>query len=92
MPDCENFTPPVVGVATKVAVTELADVIVRTQGLVPLQSPDHPENDDPLAAVAVRVTLVPDTNDAEHVVPQLIPEGELVIVPVPPPAKVTVRV
>ena len=50
---------------------------------VPAQDePPQPANAYPAAGVAVNVRLVPDVNDAEHVVPQLIPAGELVIVPV----------
>jgi hypothetical protein len=44
----------------------------------------------PAEGVAVRVTAVPLLNDAEHVVPQLIPAGALVTVPDPAPARLTV--
>jgi hypothetical protein len=52
--------------------------------------PDQPPNVDPLG-VAVNVT-VPLVKCALHVVAQLRPEGELVTVPEPAPAKFTVRV
>jgi hypothetical protein len=47
-------------------------------------------NVDPVAAVAVRVTDV--LKLTEQVVPQLMPLGLLVTVPLPVPAGVTVRV
>src|SRR6266545_1229276 len=59
---------------------------------VPLQAPPQPLKLEPVAAVAVSVTTVPCTNCAEHVAPQLIPTGELVTVPEPAPAFVTVSV
>jgi hypothetical protein len=42
-----------------VAVTFRAVVIETVQVDVPVQAPDQPENVDPVAGVAVRVTLVP---------------------------------
>lgn len=45
-----------------------------------------------MAAVAVKVTVVPDTKGELHVAPQLMPAGLLVTVPTPAPAGVTVRV
>ena len=63
------------------------------QGPVPLHPPPlHPAKVDPAAAVAVKVTELPVGNGALHVLPQLMPAGLLVTVPVPPPALVTVRV
>jgi hypothetical protein len=56
------------------------------QVLVPAQPPPlQPLNVEPAAGVAVRVTAVPLGNVAEHAVPQEIPAGELVTVPVPAP-------
>jgi hypothetical protein len=57
---------------------------------VPLQAPDHPANFEPVAAASVSLTDVPLLMLALHVVPQLIPEGLLLIVPVPAPAVCTV--
>jgi hypothetical protein len=77
----------------KLALTACAALIVTTHAPVPLHpAPLHPENADPLAGVAVKVTCVPLTNAALHVAPQLIPAGLLVTVPLPLPVFVTVRV
>ena len=66
---------------------------VRVHVAVPWQPPpDQPAKVEPEAAVAVSVSLVPELNDAEHVEPQLMPVGLLVIVPMPVPDFVTVRV
>jgi hypothetical protein len=74
----------------KVAVTELAEFIVTVHVPVPVQAPLQPMKVAPAEGVAVRVTAVPLLNDAEHVVPQLIPAGALVTVPDPAPARLTV--
>nr|WP_040335034.1 hypothetical protein [Candidatus Magnetobacterium casensis] len=80
--------PPV-----NVAVTLLAADIVTVQvALVPEQSPLQPVKVEPESAAAVRVTEVSLAKPAEHVEPQLIPDGELVTVPEPVPDFVTVRV
>jgi hypothetical protein len=61
--------------------------------LVPVHPPpDQPAKVDPDDAVAVRVTVLPLVNLAEHVAPQLIPAGLLVTVPVPVPVFDTVSV
>ena len=73
------------------AVTDVAALIVTVQLLaVPVQAPLQPVNAEPTAGAAVRVTAVPDVNEVEHVVPQLMPAGALVIVPLPVPALLTV--
>jgi hypothetical protein len=71
MPEGDDVTVPVplpifvtpsenvVAVLLKVAVTERAAVIDTVHVAVPEHAPLHPANDDPLAAVAVRVTDVP---------------------------------
>jgi len=80
-------------VCTKVAVTVVAALTVTAQVPVPAQPPPlQPLKVDPAAAAAVRVTTVPFAYEAEHVVPQLMPVGELVTVPLPAPALETVKV
>ena len=54
--------------------------------LVPVQPPDQPVKAEPVAGVAVNVTLVPELKDAEQDAVQLMPAGELVTVPEPVPA------
>lgn len=53
-------------------------------------APLQPVNVEPLAGVAVNVTVVPLAYDAKQVLPQLIPAGLLVTVPLPVPFNVTV--
>jgi hypothetical protein len=74
-----------------VAVTVAFADSVMTHELVPLHAPDQPTKVDPDAGDATSVTLVPELNVAEHVVPQLIPLGVLLTVPVPVPAAVTLN-
>jgi hypothetical protein len=50
---------------------------------VPLHAPEKPEKLKPDAATVVRVIIVPELNDALHVVGQLIPAGLLFTVPLP---------
>jgi hypothetical protein len=47
---------------------------------------------DPVAAAAVRATLVPETTVVLQALPQLMPLGLDVTVPVPVPALATARV
>jgi hypothetical protein len=56
---------------------------------VAVQLPNQPANVDPEAAVAVNVTAVPLLRVVEQELPQLIPVGLLVTVPVPVPARFT---
>src|SRR5438552_7389138 len=66
---------------------------MTTHASPPRRSSDlQPVKVEPAAAVAVNVTAVPLAKLAEQVAPQLIPAGELVTVPLPVPAGVTVRV
>jgi hypothetical protein len=77
----------------KVAVTLCASVMLTGQvKLVPLQAPDQPPNIEPGKGVAVRVTFVPRSSAALHVLPQLMPAGVLATSPAPLPAGRTVRV
>ena len=77
-----------------VAVQAMLPVIVKlTLGLAVLQpAPAHPAKVEPEPAVAVKVTGVPLLSVVEQVLPQLIPVGLLVTVPVPVPARVTASV
>ncbi|HEY7539868.1 MAG TPA: hypothetical protein VIF11_06990 [Methylomirabilota bacterium] len=52
--------------------------------------PLQPENVEPAAGVAVKVTAVPLVKPAEQVLPQEMPVGALVTVPLPAPALLTV--
>ena len=73
-------------------VTVVAAESVTVQAPVPEQPPPlQPVKVEPAAGVAVNVTAVPLAKLAEQVAPQLIPTGELVTVPLPVPAGVTVR-
>jgi hypothetical protein len=75
------------------AVTVVAAVSVRVQEPVPEQPPPlQPVKMEPEAAVTVKVTAVLLENFAKHLLPQLIPLGELVTVPVPVPVLLTVSV
>jgi hypothetical protein len=83
--------------SVKVAVTLLATVIDTVQGVVVVPEqppPDQPVKVEPVPAVAVRTTLASasySADDAEHVVPQLMPARSEATVPVPLPALVTFR-
>jgi hypothetical protein len=86
-----------VGFASKAAVTACADHIGTVHGPVPEQpAPLQPANEEPLAGEAFSVTSgtpsPDDRNEAEQLVPQSMPAGELVTVPEPLPAFVTVSV
>src|SRR2546426_12563673 len=77
----------------KVAVTVGAALIVTMQVPVPAQPPPlQPVKVEPATGAAVSVTEVPLANAAEQVVPQETPAGALVMVPVPAPVVLTVRV
>ena len=77
----------------KVAVTVVAALKVTVQVPVPVHPPPlQPLKIEPAAGVAVSVTAVPPAKLAAQFAPQVIPAGELVTVPLPVPAGVTVRV
>ncbi len=61
------------------------------QAPVPLQAPPQPANVDPPVAVAASVTELPLRKLAEQVLPQVMPLGLLVTVPLPPPIFTTVK-
>src|SRR6058998_602398 len=82
-----------VKVGVKVAVTVVAAETVTTHDPVPAQPPPlQPLKVEPAAGAAVSVTAVPLVKLAAQVAPQVIPAGELLTVPLPVPAGVTVRV
>jgi hypothetical protein len=80
------------GFAVKFALTDFAASMVTLHTAVPVQAPLQPAKVEPESGAAVRLTTVPLVKLAEHVVPQAIPAGELVTVPVPVPPLATVRV
>ena len=75
-----------------VAVTLRARLKDTLQVPVPEQLPLQPVKVEPLAALGVRATLVPEAKEVLQALPQVIPVGLLVTVPEPAPALVTVRV
>ena len=85
-------TARVNGCSANVAVTDVAAVIVVVHVPEPVQAPLQPENVEPVAGDAVRVTAAPVVNEAEQVEPHEMPAGLLVTVPVPAPAFETVSV
>src|SRR5690348_3516023 len=78
-------------VPVKVAVTVAVPPCSTVQAPEPEQAPLQPVNCDPSLGVAVRVTEVPVANVALQVLPQSIPDGELVTLPAWSPARVTLR-
>jgi hypothetical protein len=76
--------------AANVAVTAPAAFIVTLHVPVPEQAPLQPVKVDVGFGAALRVTAVPEPKFAEHVLPQLIPSGLLVTIPLPLPASETV--
>jgi hypothetical protein len=76
----------------KLAVIAVAALTVTWQVPVPAHGPPlQPSNTEPGAGLAVSVTVVPELKLATQVAPQLMPAGEEVTVPVPLPARLTVR-
>ena len=75
----------------KVAVTERSPSISTTQLPVPPQAPAQPANHELACGVAVRVTGDPGSYSALQVGAHASPPELAVTVPVPLPARVTVR-
>ena len=78
-----TLSEAVLGGAVKLAETVCAAFMTMTQEPVPVQPPDQPENVEPPVALAVRVTELPVANSAAHALPQLMPAGVLVTMPLP---------
>src|SRR5262249_53675892 len=82
----------VFGGAVKFAVTVWSAFITTVHEPVPLQPPPlQPVNAEPPVGTAVRATVLPLGKSAAQVVPQEMPLGLLVTVPVPVPDVVTVN-
>src|SRR5947209_11263205 len=80
-------------VEAKFAVTARSAPIATLQVCPEVESqPTQPVKAELAPAVGVRVTRVPLVYVAVQVGPQLMPDGELVTVPVPVPVRLTVRV
>src|SRR4029079_10059963 len=77
--------------AANVAVTVRSAPIATIQAPVPLHPlPVHPMNADPLVGVALSVTVLPVSKTVVQTLPQKIPLGSLVTMPVPDPPLFTV--
>jgi hypothetical protein len=71
--------------SVKVAVIVISLSIVKeTEGIVPVAPPDHPEKTELISGMAVILTTVPST--------KVGPAGSIVIVPLPVPVLLRVRV
>src|SRR5262249_33848434 len=71
---------------SNVAVNEVAWSIRIRQEPVPVQGPLQPANVEPGAATALSVTKIPNGKSALQLVPQRMPTGSEVTVPLPSPA------
>jgi hypothetical protein len=91
VPDLVTVSETVVGAMTlKFALqVNVALSAITVLAAVPEQLPDQPANVDPLAGVAVNVTAVFNGNVAEQVLPQEMPTGLELTVPLPIPPRVT---
>jgi len=99
MPAGELLTVPVpvpdrltdtANTGTNVAVTAVFEFREMLHVPIPAQGdPLQPANTEPAAAIGVRVIAVPESNNVEQAVPQLIPAGALTILPAPVPAFVS---
>ncbi|MDH3461249.1 MAG: hypothetical protein OEM00_09815 [Burkholderiaceae bacterium] len=70
-------------IGEKAAATPRAEVIETVQVLVPLHSPLHPVNAQPFAGLAVNDTTVLLASVFLQALPQLIPAGDDVTLPLP---------
>ena len=75
----------------KVAIQSMSELSL-TLPSVQSEFPDQPEKMEPLAATALRAITVPLKYVSEQSALQLIPAGELVIVPRPDPIRLTASV
>lgn len=92
VPAFVTVSTKVVTAGLNVAVTDSAALIVTVHVPVPVHpAPLQPPNVEPEFTAAVSTTWEPLLKFAEHVAPQLIPDGLLVTVPVPVPDFVTVK-
>ena len=78
------------GTYVKSAVTRVSSLTVTLQTPLPLHAPLHPSKRESGSGVARNVSVEPTGIVAEHVAPQLIAAGVLVITPLPPPLLETV--
>ena len=87
------LTTRVVNVYPDVTLNVAVQVVVAVIVTEPVEQPvpDQPAKVEPEAGVAVKVTAAPLLKVVEQVLPQLMPAGELVTVPLPVPALATVR-
>jgi hypothetical protein len=91
LPTPARTTVTATGAGPNAALTVVVLDNVRVQAPVPEHPPpDQPVKMEPAAGTAVSVTLVPAVKAAEQSVPQLMPAGALVTVPLP--VRVTVSV
>ena len=80
------------GMSVKVAVMILLALMVTVQVPVPEHSPPlQSVKVEPVEAVAVNVTEVLLSKEAEQIAPQVMPPGLLVTVPLPAPVLLTLR-
>jgi hypothetical protein len=83
VPMLVTVSETVMGGGVKVADTFWAAFITMTQVLIPLHPPDQPVKVEPAVPLAVRVTELPTANSVLQVLPQLMPGGLLVMMPLP---------
>jgi hypothetical protein len=80
LPDSDRVNP--YEMSLKDAEQDLAPFIV-TEPSEQSASPLQPVNVEPAAGTACKVTIAPDWNAAEHLLPQSMPAGELTTFPLP---------